>query len=231
AAPSQVSAEGVVFVGQLLLLSLIGYWLVSLLRRTLRLLVWLFKVGVVLAAFVLILRDPTSTTSAVCTIGLCLIGYWLVSPLLQSLRLAVSLYMWGRAAFAFVPRVLVPTAVRTIGLCLIGYWLVSPLLGPLRLATLVNCSTDEESVPVPCLPAGDKTPEGKSFQLLDGLQSHQSIHWDKPAYRCTMCYKQFMREDDLRDHKLAHLSIEPFQGHERGKRFLDQTTLNLLILQ
>ncbi|KAG7273879.1 hypothetical protein CRUP_025940, partial [Coryphaenoides rupestris] len=88
---------------------------------------------------------------------------------------------------------------------------------------------DEESVPVPCLPAGDKTPEGKSFQLLDGLQSHQSIHWDKPAYRCTMCYKQFMREDDLRDHKLAHLSIEPFQGHERGNRFLDQTTLNLLM--
>ncbi|KAG7273884.1 hypothetical protein CRUP_025945 [Coryphaenoides rupestris] len=58
--------------------------------------------------------------------------------------------------------------------------------------------------------------EGKSFQLPDGLQSHQSIPWDKPAYRCTMCYKQFTREDDLQDHKLAHLSIEPFQ---EGKSF------------
>ncbi|KAG7273877.1 hypothetical protein CRUP_025938 [Coryphaenoides rupestris] len=71
--------------------------------------------------------------------------------------------------------------------------------------------------------------KGKIFQLPDGLQSHQSIHWDKPAYRCTMCYKQFMREDDLQNHILAHLSIEPFQGHERSKRFLDQTTLNLLM--
>jgi len=61
AAPSQVSAEGVVFVGQWLLLSLIGYWLVSLLLRSLacslRLAVWLLKVGGAMAAFILILSD------------------------------------------------------------------------------------------------------------------------------------------------------------------------------
>ncbi|KAJ3614565.1 hypothetical protein NHX12_018137 [Muraenolepis orangiensis] len=58
---SQVSAEGVVFVGQWLLLSLIGYWVASLLVRSLacslRLGFWLVKVGGALAAFVLILSD------------------------------------------------------------------------------------------------------------------------------------------------------------------------------
>ncbi|KAG7273878.1 hypothetical protein CRUP_025939 [Coryphaenoides rupestris] len=77
---------------------------------------------------------------------------------------------------------------------------------------------------------------GKRFKTKGVLRSHAKsfrtacdpTSTSTGTYRCTMCYKQFMREDDLRDHKLAHLSIDPFQGHERGKRFLDQTTPNLL---
>ncbi|CAL8334102.1 unnamed protein product [Lota lota] len=61
---SQVSAEGVVFVGQWLLLSLIGYWVIWLLVRTLasslRFGVRLLKVGGALAAFGLILSDRSA---------------------------------------------------------------------------------------------------------------------------------------------------------------------------
>ncbi|CAL8329158.1 unnamed protein product [Merluccius merluccius] len=62
---SKVSAEGVVFVGQWLLLSLIGYWVVSLLVRflasSLWLGIWMIKVGGALATFGLILSDRSAT--------------------------------------------------------------------------------------------------------------------------------------------------------------------------
>ncbi|XP_028299096.1 voltage-gated monoatomic cation channel TMEM109 [Gouania willdenowi] len=58
---SRVTAEGVIFVAQWVLVVVIGYWLLShmlrLVASTLRCVLWLVKVGLALACFVFILSD------------------------------------------------------------------------------------------------------------------------------------------------------------------------------
>uniref|UniRef100_A0A3P8U464 Uncharacterized protein n=1 Tax=Amphiprion percula TaxID=161767 RepID=A0A3P8U464_AMPPE len=57
----KVTPEGLIFVGQWVLVALIGYWLISLglqlVASTLRRTLWLLKVGMALACFGLILSD------------------------------------------------------------------------------------------------------------------------------------------------------------------------------
>lgn len=66
---NKVTAEGVIFVVQWLLVALIGYWLISLALRllssTLRRTLWLLKVALALACFVLILSDYRVGTEAI----------------------------------------------------------------------------------------------------------------------------------------------------------------------
>ncbi|XP_041640418.1 transmembrane protein 109 [Cheilinus undulatus] len=61
-----VTTEGVIFVGQWLILALIGYWLLSLalqlVASTLRQALWLLKLGLALGCFGLILSDSSATS-------------------------------------------------------------------------------------------------------------------------------------------------------------------------
>lgn len=66
---NKVTPEGLIFVAQWALVALIGYWLLSLAFRlvasTLRRVLWLLKVGVVLACFGLILSDHNVGTETI----------------------------------------------------------------------------------------------------------------------------------------------------------------------
>lgn len=61
-----MTPEGLIFVTQWILVALISYWLISLtfqlVASTVRRALWLLKVGVALACFVLILRDHSVGT-------------------------------------------------------------------------------------------------------------------------------------------------------------------------
>ncbi|XP_035599636.1 transmembrane protein 109-like [Oncorhynchus keta] len=63
---NSITPDAVVYIGQWLLLALIGYWLLSLAFRwvasTLRRVLWLLKLGVVLGLFCLILSDSSAGT-------------------------------------------------------------------------------------------------------------------------------------------------------------------------
>ncbi|XP_055764930.1 transmembrane protein 109-like isoform X2 [Salvelinus fontinalis] len=63
---NSITPDAVVYIGQWLLLALIGYWLLSLAFRlvasTLRRVLWLLKLGVVLGLFCLILSDRSAET-------------------------------------------------------------------------------------------------------------------------------------------------------------------------
>ncbi|XP_071244009.1 voltage-gated monoatomic cation channel TMEM109-like isoform X2 [Salvelinus alpinus] len=63
---NSITPDAVVYIGQWLLLALIGYWLLSLAFRlvasTLRRVLWLLKLGVVLGLFCLILSDRSAGT-------------------------------------------------------------------------------------------------------------------------------------------------------------------------
>ena len=63
---NKVTAEGLIFFAQWVLMALIGYWLISLAFRlvasTARQTLWLLKAGVALACFGLILRDHSVGT-------------------------------------------------------------------------------------------------------------------------------------------------------------------------
>ncbi|XP_064783446.1 voltage-gated monoatomic cation channel TMEM109-like isoform X3 [Oncorhynchus masou masou] len=63
---NSITPDAVVYIGQWLLLALIGYWLLSLAFRlvasTLRRFLWLLKLGVVLGLFCLILSDSSAGT-------------------------------------------------------------------------------------------------------------------------------------------------------------------------
>ncbi|XP_035645158.1 transmembrane protein 109 [Oncorhynchus keta] len=63
---NSITPDAVVYIGQWLLLALIGYWLLSLAFRlvasTLRRVLWLLKLGVVLGLFGLILSDRSAET-------------------------------------------------------------------------------------------------------------------------------------------------------------------------
>ncbi|XP_010889946.1 transmembrane protein 109 isoform X2 [Esox lucius] len=80
---NSVTPEAVVYVGQWLLLALIGYWLLSLAFRlvasTLRRVLWLLKLGVVLGLFGWILSDHQAETE---TTALRLAGLVVVCVLL-----------------------------------------------------------------------------------------------------------------------------------------------------
>lgn len=63
---NSITPDAVVYIGQWLLLALIGYWLLSLVFQlvasTLRRVLWLLKLGVVLGLFCLILSDRSAGT-------------------------------------------------------------------------------------------------------------------------------------------------------------------------